>query len=143
MKVRIKIIEKNNGTKIFIPQAKDGLSIFGFIVNIFTLIFFGKRWYKYYGLTKIAESRLNNLLGIKTGDIIHCSEEEAARFLDYDSAMAFLQEYIKQENLAIYLNREDALKAKMVEEVEEARLKGEKTKKVKFVKVRGFNIKLM
>lgn len=29
MKVRIKVIEKNNGTKIFVPQAKDKWSIGG------------------------------------------------------------------------------------------------------------------
>lgn len=142
MKVRIKIIEKNNGTKIFIPQAKGDFSIFGFVVNVFTVIFFGKRWYKYLGLTKTIDA-LDVILGVKAGDILRCSEEEAMRFPDYDSAMAFLQEYIKQENLAIYVNRQEALKAKMLEEAEDARLKGEKAKKVKYIKVESIKIKLM
>ena len=137
MKVRIKIIEKNNGTKHFIPQAKDGFSVFGLIVNFFTIIIFGKRWYRWYGLTKVEQSNLNDLLGIKEGEIIHCSDDEATRFLDYDSAMDFMREYIKQEKLAIYSSKEEANLAKTSEEREKYLIKGEKIKKVKYIKIKS------
>jgi hypothetical protein len=138
MKVRIKIIEKNNGTKRFIPQAKDKFSFLDIFFSMITLLFFGKLWYKYHGLTKIeASSGISDLLGIKAGEIIWCSDEEATFFLNYEEALAFLYEYAKQEKLNIFRSKEEALKAKMLDEAEQDRIKGEKIKKVKYIEIKS------
>jgi len=136
MRIRIKIIEKHNGSKVFIPQAKDSPSFFNLFLSLLTLMLVGRSYYGYKGLMKIKATNFS-LLDFKDGEIIQTNDEEATKFTDYDSARDFLQEYIKQERLAIYKTKEEALKAKIAEDHEKSLIKGEKIKKVKYIDIKN------
>jgi hypothetical protein len=68
---------------------------------------------------------------------MQCSDDEATFFLNYEEALAFLYEYAKQEKLNIFRSKEEALKAKMLDEAEQDRIKGEKIKKVKYIEIKS------
>lgn len=135
MKLRIKMIEKNNGTKLYIPQAKNNFSFTALIINILTIMLFGRKFMGgYKGLSKIEQD--DAFFGLKAGDITQCSDKEARVFSIFADANVFLNEYAHQHSIETYNTKEEEQNAKEAYKLEQLRVKGEKTKKVKY-----FNVK--
>jgi hypothetical protein len=135
MKLRIKMIERNNGTKLYIPQVKNDFSFTILIINILTIMLFGRKFMGgYRGLSKIEQD--DAFFGLKAGDITQCPDKEARVFSIFADANVFLSEYAHQHSIETKEEEEEEQKAKEADKLEQLRIKGEKIKKVKY-----FNVK--
>lgn len=107
MRTRIKVIEKNNGTKQYQPQVKNNLTIMDVILFLPVLILFGKSIWRYVGLNTYEKSDFFCLLplnvhpdsseGIPPHYIDQCNIKEALQFTTLDEAKIYLDKYIQQE----------------------------------------------
>lgn len=125
MKIRIKIIEKNNGTKTFIPQVREGFLITNILLNILCIVLFGRYFSRWCGLIRIKdETDILVSFGSKRGEITTCHENSSDKFNNYESAANLLKEYIHQKACS-----------KLLEEKEIKEKKAEEIKSITYVKL--------
>ena len=108
MRTRIKVIEKNNGDKLYQPQVKDNLTFLDVVLFMPVLIICGKSIWRYVGLNTYEKGDvfwlhpLNVHPGCSSeaGDIYHidqCNTKEGIEFTTLEEAKIYLDKYIQQE----------------------------------------------